>query len=61
MLPPSMARAVPTAEEAAAITAAIEVLWPRPAAPTAPLPTSPWRFSGRTWAKPVLARRQRPW
>jgi hypothetical protein len=53
---------VPTDEEAAAITAAIEVVWPRPAAPEPePEPPSQWRFSGRWWVKPVPLRRERPW
>jgi len=57
----SAIRPVPTDEEAAAITAAIEVLWPRPGVVGASDPTPAWRFSGRWWAKPVAARRQRPW
>lgn len=55
--------ASPTAEETAAIVAAVEALWPRPvvtAAPTAERPNA-WRFSGRWWARPVPARRDRPW
>jgi hypothetical protein len=53
----------PTDEEAAAIMAAVEVLWPRPVASAAPTdyrrnPT--WRFSGRWWAAPLVARRSRP-
>ena len=54
----------PTAAEVAAITAAIEALWPRPvvvngdpAADRVPV----WRFSGRWWSRPVAARRDRPW
>ena len=42
----------PTPEELAAIVAAVELVWPRPAAPTPepPAPVSPaWRFSGRWW------------
>lgn len=50
----------PTDEEVAAIVAAIEVVWPRPApAEDAALPR--WRFSGRWWTKPVPLRRGRPW
>jgi hypothetical protein len=50
----------PSDEELAAIVAAIEVTWPRPAAtPAAELPR--WRFSGRWWTKPVPLRRVRPW
>lgn len=51
----------PTDEEAAAIAAAIELAWPRPviiAGNTRKIPA--WRFSGRWWARPVSARRDRP-
>ncbi|MCU1344048.1 MAG: hypothetical protein JWL70_314 [Acidimicrobiia bacterium] len=51
----------PTDEEAAAIVAAIELAWPRSVVvleDTVRLPA--WRFSGRWWAKPVAARRDRP-
>jgi hypothetical protein len=53
----------PTPEEAAAIAAAIEALWPRPVqvATSTERPTPSWRFSGRWWARPVAARRDRPW
>lgn len=52
-----------TADEVAAIVAAVETLWPRPAVVvTPPLAGTPrWRFSGRWWTKPVAARRDRPW
>jgi hypothetical protein len=52
-----------TAEEAAAIAAAIEALWPRPVVvvPEASRRPPLWRFSGRWWARPVTARRDRPW
>lgn len=52
-----------TAEEAAAIMAAVEALWPRPAVQAEPehAPRSrSWRFSGRWWSTPVPARRDRP-
>jgi hypothetical protein len=47
----------------AAIAVAVAEAWPRP------LPDdggsrrrgSVWRFSGRWWAKPTAARRDRPW
>jgi hypothetical protein len=53
----------PTEEEAVAIVAAMEALWPRPVASAEPVdfrrnPT--WRFSGRWWARPLVARRDRP-
>ena len=56
----------PTDEEMAAIVAAIEMTWPKPtAAAASPAvvdePTPAWRFSGRWWARPVAARRDRPW
>jgi hypothetical protein len=53
----------PTDEEAAAIVAAAEALWPKPVLVVDEhgerIPT--WRFSGRWWARPVAARRDRPW
>ena len=53
----------PTDEEAVAIVAAIEVLWPKPFAVAAPTTSRDrsWRFSGRWWARPVAIRRDRPW
>lgn len=51
----------PTDEEAAAIVAAVELAWPRAVASPAPEGPPRWRFSGRWWAKPVPASRQRPW
>ncbi len=51
----------PSAEEVAAIVAAIEAAWPRPAAGAPPEAPSRWRFSGRWWTKPVPLRRNRPW
>ncbi len=55
---------VPTDAEVAAISAAMEALWPRAVLmihePDHPRIAS-WRFSGRWWARPVAARRDRPW
>jgi hypothetical protein len=52
----------PSDDEAAAIVAAIEIVWPRPVAYAPPSEDTPtWRFSGLWWAKPVPARRDRPW
>ncbi|MEO5723615.1 MAG: hypothetical protein ABIQ39_08300 [Ilumatobacteraceae bacterium] len=53
-----------TDEEVAAITAAMEALWPRPVivdgTPSSQrVPT--WRFSSRWWARPVAQRRDRPY
>ncbi len=53
----------PTEEEAVAIVAAVEALWPKPmvvAENENPLRTPTWRFSGRWWSKPLPARRDRP-
>ena len=50
----------PTVEEVAAIVAAIEVAWPKPAAPAVVDEPSRWRFSGRWWSKPLPQRRDRP-
>lgn len=53
-------RPVPSAEELAAIMAAVECVWPRPQAAVVASPPLRWRFSGRWWTKPVPARRDRP-
>ncbi|HZI38406.1 MAG TPA: hypothetical protein VFF24_08880 [Acidimicrobiia bacterium] len=53
----------PSDEELAAIVAAVEVVWPRPASPPeADSGRTAWRFSGRWWlsASPVAAERRRP-
>lgn len=53
----------PTVEEAAAIVAAVEALWPRVALDggVEARRASVWRFSGRWWSQPVPLRRARPW
>jgi hypothetical protein len=53
----------PTDEEAAAIVAAVQVLWPRQELSEAEVRVreATWRFSGRWWAKPLPARRDRPY
>lgn len=54
----------PTDAEVAAIMAATEALWPRPVFVVDEpdhARTASWRFSGRWWARPVAARRDRPW
>ncbi|MFW2334451.1 hypothetical protein [Ilumatobacter sp.] len=52
----------PTDEEAAAIVAAVEALWPRPAvAHSTPAPGGAWRFSGRWWHRDRFAPVDRPW
>jgi hypothetical protein len=58
---PSEPKADPTAEEMAAIVAAIEVVWPRPVVATTTAAPPRWRFAGRWWTKPVPVRRERPW
>lgn len=53
----------PTAEEAAAIVAAVEALWPRPVAvhhESGPRSMA-WRFSGRWWHRDRMASADRPW
>lgn len=51
----------PSEEEVAAIMAAVEVAWPRAAAPEQRETTPRWRWSGRWWSKPIPQRRIRPW
>ncbi|MBL6634800.1 MAG: hypothetical protein O3B40_03470 [Actinobacteria bacterium] len=55
----------PTAEEAAAVVAAVEALWPRPLAPSqTPDQVTAWRFGSRPWLRSPLTARQhisRPW
>jgi hypothetical protein len=53
----------PTPEEAAAIVAAIDALWPRAAAShdVEPRRSGVWKFSGRWWTQPIPLRRARPW
>jgi hypothetical protein len=47
----------------AAIVAAVDAAWPRPAVEVAPALPEPsqWRFSARWWARPAASRRSRPW
>jgi hypothetical protein len=55
---------VPTDEEAAAIVAAVEALWPRAVVTAngdAEAARSTWRFSGRWWSLPLPSRRDRPY
>jgi len=54
---------VPNDEEAVAIVAAMEALWPKPVASGGlhDRPRSAWKFSGRWWSQPVPVRRARPW
>jgi hypothetical protein len=52
----------PSDEEAAAVVAAIEALWPQPAGAgnSVRLVSPAWRFSGRWWSGSATARRSRP-
>jgi len=53
----------PSAEEAVAIAAATEALWPKPYLP-ADEPadrTLMWRFSGRWWQRDRFIKSERPW
>jgi hypothetical protein len=55
-------RPLPDPEVLAAITAAVQLAWPRPGPVDAQDPVhEAWRFSGRWWNKPVPLRRERPW
>ena len=53
----------PTDEEAAAIVAATEALWPKPlmAFEAERDRSSAWRFSGRWWQRDRFANSDRPW
>lgn len=52
----------PSAEEVAAISAAVTMMWPQPVAAAAPAAKTNelWRFSGRWWATDPISRRGRP-
>ena len=52
----------PSAEELAAIIAAVEMTWPRPVVVEDDQQASPWRFSNRWWMprRAPAANRQRP-
>lgn len=52
----------PSTEEAVAIVAAVEALWPRVVAVETADQTrsTSWRFSGRWWTRPHIQRRIRP-
>jgi hypothetical protein len=55
-------RPQPEPDILAAITAAVQLAWPRPALADQNDPVhEAWRFSGRWWNKPVPLRRDRPW
>jgi hypothetical protein len=50
----------PTADEAVAISTALEMLWLKPQPVVTTTVQTSWRFSGRSWTDSVLARRSRP-
>jgi hypothetical protein len=53
----------PTDEEAAAIAAAVTMMWPQPVVLSASdnkTANVSWRFSGRWWASNHISRRSRP-
>ena len=53
---------VPDPAVLAAITAAVQLAWPRPAPPDEQNPVhEAWRFSGRWLNKPTPLVRERPW
>jgi hypothetical protein len=55
-------RPEPDAAVLAAISAAVQLAWPRPPEPDEQSPVhEAWRFSGRWWNKPVPVSRDRPW
>lgn len=56
---------VPSDDEAVAIMAAVEALWPKVSAAAGPPVrgdrTLAWRFSGRWWQRDRFAHADRPW
>lgn len=55
--------AKPSDEEAVAIAAAVQALWPVPviAVDEQHERDTTWKFSGRWWSRPVPSRRNRPY
>jgi hypothetical protein len=57
-----MPKGAPEPAELAAIVAAVELAWPRPAVVEEDDDDAPnWRWSGRWWTGPAPLRRERPW
>ncbi|MGH9083222.1 MAG: hypothetical protein ACRDY3_11500 [Acidimicrobiales bacterium] len=59
-------RPAPPPDVVAAVSAAVEAVWPRPPTATGDGDRSDrqrqaWRFSGRWWSRPAMLRRERPW
>ncbi|MEN9648524.1 MAG: hypothetical protein RLZ17_560 [Actinomycetota bacterium] len=50
----------PSADEAVAISTALELLWPKPQPIATTTVQTSWRFSGRSWTNSTIARRNRP-
>ncbi len=50
----------PSADEAVAISTALELLWPKPQPIASTTVQTSWRFSGRSWTNSAIARRSRP-
>ncbi|CAB4882090.1 unannotated protein [freshwater metagenome] len=53
----------PTDEEAVAIAAAVQAMWPRPimVSDEVQARNTAWKFSGRWWSVPLPMRRDRPY
>ena len=54
---------MPSDEEAAAIVAAVDAMWPGQSGQQQASNGRPsvWKFSGRWWSQPIPLRRARPW
>ncbi len=50
----------PSADEAVAISTALDLLWPKPQPISEVTVQTSWRFSGRPWTNSAIARRSRP-
>ena len=61
---PAAGPAAPGPEIMAVLAAAVEMAWPRPGTASGAMTEvgddRAWRFSGRWWSKPAVARRDRP-
>lgn len=55
-------RPLPTDEEAVAIAAAVQAMWPNTVveADNVKARETGWKFSGRWWSRPLPSRRDRP-
>ena len=50
----------PSADEAVAISTALELLWPKPQPIATVMVQTSWRFSGPSWTNSTIARRNSP-